>query len=170
MCNGKGSFSRLIYHKARMKKSPPPSARRVFVGSMSDLEYWKCTWLVDILTYCACHPDVEFMFLSKSVWAYEQICNRGIVWPANTMQGLTLEQVPRFGPLFDLMINTPRPYLSIEPILGPICVEPPITVELVIVGGMTGPGAVPVKQEWIDSVKKRVDKDKLYFKGELKGR
>lgn len=43
-------------------------------------------------------------------------------------------------------------FLSVEPLIGPIDDLPLDNIEWVIVGGESGPGARPMKQEWVESI------------------
>lgn len=163
----KTSFSEIKFHPDRMHVNlKNPSV--VFVGSMSDIAYWPKDKTQEIINLCARNIEHVFMFLSKDSTAYS-----GFDWPPNTMQGLTLTLSETKTHIERSLINMTafaRPFLSIEPLLWKI-EELSVNFalfELVIVGAMTGPGAVPVKQEWIDSIKGSVPKHKLYFKKNLK--
>jgi len=46
-------------------------------------------------------------------------------------------------------------FLSIEPLLGPISRLPLSNIEWVIVGGESGPGARPMKEEWVRIIRER---------------
>jgi protein gp37 len=58
--------------------------------------------------------------------------------------------------------------LSIEPLLGPVAVDVPDEIELVIVGAMTGLGAVKPKAEWIQSCRDHIAPEKLWFKQSIR--
>ena len=105
------------------------------------------------------------MFLSKNPVAYY-----GYDWPSNTMQGLTITG-ENFGLNFtDIVLQKryPRPFLSIEPLLGNIPDADYSRFEKVIVGAMTGPKAVKPELEWVKSIKKNVPADKIYWKNNIK--
>lgn len=166
----KAEYDQIILHEKRFREWPPKAANRVFVGDMSDLQYWRMDWLRRVLEYCAAFPRVEFMFLTKSPAAYLSIYENGIRWPANTMQGVTVERfdnVYTSASLAHCAKWCPRLFVSWEPMLGPAARPFPPQVELVIIGAMTGPGAVPVKPKWIDSAREYVDRDKLYLKNSI---
>jgi protein gp37 len=135
---------------------------------MSDIFYWPREWTQAVVEEVAKHRRHTFMFLSKTPTAYA-----GVEWPANTMQGLTFlcdlvtpelqKQV-----VDDFVGGCPRPYLSIEPILGPLKADVGGACEVVIVGAMSGPRAVRPEQEWVESVKRHVRADKIFWKTNIR--
>jgi protein gp37 len=159
------NFSDIVLYPFRMndiEKLKQPST--IFVGSMSDIEYWNKEWTIQIINECREHSKHKFLFLSKNPTAYS-----GFVWPQNTMQGLTLTCTQSKRNQYDMvssMYFNPHPFLSIEPLLGCLQIIP--TVERVIVGAMTGPGAVKVKPEWIKSIKENISTDIIFWKDSLK--
>ena len=162
----KTQFSEIVFHEDRIDeplKVKKPST--IFVGSMSDVQYWKLEWLCDIFGVCVRAPQHTFMFLSKDRLAY-----MGLSWPENTMQGLTLDcttDAYSQGQAVGWIHACPRPWLSIEPLLGEFYAIPSYC-ERVIVGAMTGPGAVKPKPEWIQSIRDLVPEDKLFWKDNIR--
>lgn len=164
----KTPFSDVVFHPARLlepAKTKKPST--VFVGSMSDIEYWNPLWLLKTLIICAQNPQHTFMFLSKNPKSYN-----GFFWPANSMQGLTLtceQDIKNLVKLTFSMSRQPRAFLSIEPILGTLKGKNVLHIfEKVIVGAMTGPGATIPKPEWIQSVIDNVPKEKIFWKNNIR--
>ena len=155
-------FEEIVVHPERFdepRKVKKPSI--IFVGSMSDVAYWSTKTRIDVINIASNYPQHTFMFLSKNPSAYELD-----EWPKNTMQGLTLltyscYEIQKWH--IEKMEKYPRPYLSIEPILGHLKASVK-KMEKVIVGAMTGPGAVKPKKEWIDRIKKHVPGDKTFWK------
>ena len=161
-------FTEIQYHMDRLvdKDLKSKKPRTVFVGSMSDIAYWHPDCTCAILSICKEHPQHTFMFLSKSPEAYD-----GFDWPENTMQGLTLTSVRTAETTYALvkMLECRRPYLSIEPLMGPVYPRPYYAhMELVIVGAMTGSGAIKPESRWIESIKESVPADKIYWKENIK--
>jgi protein gp37 len=165
----KSPFSDIVFHPQRLKQVEKlKGGEIVFVGSMSDIDYWSGVQVEKIIEVCKMACGTIFMFLSKNPMAYF-----GYKWPPNTMQGLTMtltqtEHCQQENK--SAMMEYRRPFLSLEPLLGTlkITVMPEHQFELVIVGAMTGPGAVPPKQEWIQSIKDNVPAEKIYFKNNIK--
>ena len=156
-------FSETVYHPGRIH-DPSKHAKpcTIFVGSMSDIEFWNHEWTQWILNEVERCPRHTFMFLSKNPRSYG-----AHIWPENTMQGLTMDCTQTRGRQMDLIYQTgyfSRPFLSIEPLLGPLKVKIPLTVEKVIVGFQTGPGAKPPLPEWVQSVKENVPENHVFWK------
>jgi len=126
-----------------------------FVGSISDICFWKPEWMEAVLTVCDGCPQHTFMFLTKDPETYFKH-----KFPKNSWLGCTCEFVWKN----EIMKNyvscmvilskklKHRTYLSLEPLSARVG-EIPKEIELVIVGADTSPGAKPPKQEWIDSIK-----------------
>lgn len=163
----KSPFSEILFHENRLKEIEKLSGgETVFVGSMSDVEYWEPAHIRVIIDRCAMACGTTFMFLSKNPRSY-----LNHPWPKNTMQGLTVEEInhPLQALNVTAMFDFPRPFLSIEPLLGYVYgKQNPDMFELVIVGAMTGPGAVKPKREWIQSVKDNVPLSRIYWKANIK--
>lgn len=158
-------FSNIEFHEGRLlDKVPRVKPSRIFVGSMSDIEYWSNEWTERIIDYCRQNKKHTFMFLSKNAWSYQ-----GFNWPVNTMQGLTITKMT-LNEGIDVvnMFDYPRPFLSIEPLLGNIYGNIRDEFGLVIVGAMTGPKPVIPKKEWIQSIKDHVPAVKIYWKKNIR--
>jgi len=161
-------FTSITYHADRLlepDKLKKPA--RIFVGSMSDIEYWSKISFDIIIDICQGCPQHTFMFLSKNPLSY-----LGFKWPKNCMQGLTVTKADTFEErvYVEIMRDFPRPFLSIEPILGVVNFS---TVhierfEQVIVGAQTGPKKIIPKPEWIQSVQNFVPAEKIYWKSNIK--
>jgi protein gp37 len=143
-------FEKIVFHPERLDQPKKITSHTViFVGSMTDIAYWTIDEKLAVMKVCFECPQHTFMFLSKSPGAY-----MGINIPKNVMCGLTVthindsnyEHVDWFAKVGR------RPFLSIEPILGMVKYSISDRFELVIVGAMTGKGALPHDQSWVDSV------------------
>lgn len=149
----------------------------VFVGSMSDIEYWHRTWVRNVIDYCVMNPTVYFYFLSKNPLSYQ-----GYDWPSNCCLGLTMTLTQTAHAQDEMLIEIlkyPRTFLSIEPLLGSLtasCNHFSLTeFEWIIVGAMTGPGAIKPQPEWIESIGRPrfttnyTIKDKIFWKPSMRG-
>lgn len=160
-------FTTMQFFYDRLKKSPPKNAKRIFVGSMTDFAFWGIEngYTQMVFDYCGSFPEIEFMFLTKNPYAYD---NLNI--PKNVMCGVTFTCAYTFGYLrkqFDVIKKISqfnRPFISIEPLMGLFLPCNLLNVELVICGPMTGKKALPPKDAWIESIINNVPKEKLYFK------
>lgn len=165
-------FSKIQFHPERLQdpfKIKKPS--RIFVGSMSDIEYWEMNYIERILYTVNKCPQHTFMFLSKSSGPY--IAPSLLFgWPPNTMQGITVE-IPN-NPIMVNMIEkisiNPRAFISIEPIAGGLYIPIPEKIELVIVGAETGnrKNKIIPEKDWIHSISDHVPADKIYWKKNIK--
>lgn len=157
----KTPFRNIVFHRERLADKMPKWPSRIFVGSMSDCQYWNINEFYQVLEVCNKNRQHTFMFLSKSEYSY-----KGIYFPDNCMQGVTVTMEGRRGA--NIMEILPRPFLSIEPLLGNLEIRVDESLELVIVGAMTGPGATPPKPEWVQSVKDNVPADKIFWKNNIR--
>jgi protein gp37 len=160
-------FKDIVFFPNRLKDKIPKLSADIFVGSMSDIEYWQPKWVNAILDICNKNHNHVFMFLSKNADSY-----KNFDWPTNTMQGLTITGKEKWEKdLFEVIeiMECPRPFLSIEPLMGSIVgINIPEKIELVIVGAMTGPGAVKPDPFWIECIKKMVPANKIFWKSNIK--
>lgn len=169
----KTNFSDVVFREDRLGQ--PYRIRKpqiIFVGSMSDIEYWDKKDLLKILKVCKDCSHHTFMFLSKHPCSYmsEDFCR--IDWPKNTMQGLTIvknDSVASYEKMSAIIELCPRPFLSIEPLQGEVYFTKAFfRFEKIIVGAMTGPGAIPPEPKWIQSIKMNVPTDKIFWKSNIK--
>ncbi len=138
-------FPKRLVEPYKVKK---PST--IFVGSMTDLCFCNSGTMKTIIDICAHCPEHTFMFLTKDPSYYTEY-----EWPDNTWLGATVTHINSSKSVETceaLMKLENRKFLSIEPILGPVN-NVPKEIELVIVGAMTGPGAIKPQKEWIESIK-----------------
>ena len=162
----KTPFSEIQYHPERLLDKMPKKPSRIFVGSMSDCEYWTKEAWKDILLVCENNPKHTFMFLSKNIASYNDL-----KFPDNCMQGITItgNDWSRDVHNTTFLFSLPHPFISIEPLMGGDLQGMPIfDAELVIVGAMTGPGATPPKPEWAQSIKDNVPAEKIYWKNNIR--
>lgn len=77
-------------------------------------------------------------------------------WPENLWMGVSVENADYVPRVRDLQ-RTPAAvrFLSIEPLLAPIPRLPLAGLHWVIVGGESGPGARPMKPEWVRTIRDR---------------
>jgi len=154
-------FSEIVVHEDRLEDLMPRKPSYIFVGSMTDLEYWPDYAVREILQACRYHVEHTFLFLSKNPMSYY-----GVTWPPNTMQGVTItchgdDMELQYRVMLGIR-SAPRPFLSIEPLLGVLRIK--VRDMQVIVGKMTGPGAVAPRREWVQSIKDNVPAKNIYWK------
>jgi protein gp37 len=171
----KGNFDNICFYPKVLQQAQkkldklPPS--KIFIDIMTDNEYWPIEYWKVIYEFAKYNPNHTFMLLSKSVKGYAKTFyhlynNR----PDNLWYGLTISKYTheeyRAVNRLEYWKNT---FLSVEPIQGPFnrtCRN----VDLVIVGAMTqmgGSNIIP-KKEWIDSIKRFVPEEKIFWKENIK--
>lgn len=161
-------FNKPVYFNQRLKQRFKAGSN-VFVGSMSDIEYWNKTWIMNVIDYCNMNPMVYFYFLSKNPMAYY-----GFDWPSNCCLGLTMTLTQTSHgqrEMVDAMMTYRGNglFLSIEPLLGCLSQEHSLLgrFDWIIVGAMSGQGAVNPRKEWVDSIK-RLRLDNVFWKPSMK--
>lgn len=127
----------------------------IFVNSMSDL-FHKDTPLefikrvFDVMERASWH---RFQVLTKRSERLLELS--GILpWPKNVWMGVSVENADYTGRIDDLRrTGASVKFLSVEPLLGPIPEMNLRGIDWVIVGGESGPGARPMKPEWVEEIR-----------------
>lgn len=131
--------------------------RRVFVNSMSDLfhkdvplEFIQRAF--DVMNRC---PQHAFQILTKR----PELAARhaaALNWSANIWMGTSVENALVVHRMIDLLrIPAQVRFLSVEPLLGPLPRLPLTGIHWVIVGGESGPGARPMKPQWVRQIREQ---------------
>lgn len=129
--------------------------RRIFVNSMSDLFHEDIP--VDFI-------ERVFFTMQKASWHTFQILTKRserllslspvLPWPSNVWQGVTVENEKVISRIDDLrQTSTKTKFLSCEPLIGPLNDLNLKNIDWVIVGGESGLGARPIKEEWVKSIR-----------------
>jgi protein gp37 len=127
----------------------------IFVDSMSDLF----------------HPDVPIEFIQavfsvvrRATWHTFQVLTKRsqrlaelaprINWPPNVWMGVSVENQDYTFRITHLkQTRAAVKFLSLEPLLGPLFDLDLRGIDWVIVGGESGPGARPIKEEWVIDIR-----------------
>ena len=126
-------------------------SRRVFVNSMSDLFHdavpnsfiKSCFWTMRLA------GQHQFYILTKRSERLYSIKD-DLDWWDNIWMGVSVETVDYLYRIDHLRATGAAiKFLSIEPLLGPIPDIDLTDIDWVIVGGESGPGARPIKEEWV---------------------
>lgn len=139
--------------------------RVIFVNSMSDLF----------------HADVPLPFIQRVFTTMEQCrqhtfqvltkrserlleVSAQLPWPSNVWMGVSVENADVVERVRDLQqVPAAVRFLSIEPLIGPIEALPLDGIHWAIVGGESGPGARPMKREWVESIHRQCRAAKVPF-------
>ncbi len=130
----------------------PKKPSIIFVNSMSDIIHWEPSWSEKVLTRIAKYPQHIFLFLTKDPFIYWTN-----VWlrprSANVWRGFTATNDKEMIERQAVMEGFPRVWCSAEPLLGSIESVDASLVKWLVVGAMTGAGAIAPRDEWIDAIK-----------------
>jgi len=141
--------------------------RIIFVNSMSDLFHEEVPLsfiqrVFDVMQECAQHT---FQVLTKRPERLVETAGK-LPWPPNVWIGTSVENA-RYIERVRLLQRLGRPavrFLSCEPLLGPLPRLPLRNIDWVIVGGESGPGARPMRKEWVRQIKDQCEmKDVPFF-------
>jgi protein gp37 len=139
--------------------------RLIFVNSMSDLFHrdvptqfiQRC---FDVMRRASQHT---FQILTKRPERAVELSS-GLLWPANIWMGTSVESAEYVNRIHFLkLIPACVRFLSIEPLLGPIPDLPLEGIHWVIVGGESGPGARPMRREWVVDIRDRCVRQDVPF-------
>lgn len=131
--------------------------RVIFVNSMSDLFHKDVP--LDYIKRCFAVMEEAsqhtFQVLTKRP---ERVAEIGaeLPWPANVWMGTSIENADYLWRVRALReVPAQVRFLSVEPLLGPIPRLPLKGIHWVIVGGESGPGARPMKVEWVRQIREQ---------------
>jgi len=139
--------------------------QRIFVNSMSDLfhkdvpaEYVASVF--DVMNRAHWH---EFQVLTKRSDRLLELSPL-LDWTPNIWMGVSVEN-EKYTFRTDHLRETGAAvkFLSIEPLLGPVENLRLRGIDWVIVGGESGPGARPMKREWVTSIRRQCRTAKVAF-------
>jgi protein gp37 len=142
--------------------------RNIFVNSMSDLFHEKVPleYIQEVFAVMAKAHWHRFQVLTKRTKRLVEVSGQ-LEWSKNIWMGVSVEDhyvMDRIGDLKS--VPAAIRFLSLEPLIGPV---PDIIlqgIDWVIVGGESGPGARPMKEEWVTSIYKatRASNVPFFFK------
>jgi len=129
----------------------------IFVNSMSDLFHEKVPeeFIRAVFrTMEQAHWHV-FQVLTKRAERLLKIAST-LPWPPNVWMGVSVETARYYFRIHCLQrVPAHIRFISCEPLLGPLENLPLQGIHWVIVGGESGPGARPLKKEWVLSIKEQ---------------
>lgn len=137
----------------------------VFVNSMSDLFHEDVPLsfiqrVFETMTNC---PQHTFQILTKRSSRLLTL-SEYLPWPNNVWMGVSVEDKNVLHRVHDLVqVPASIRFLSCEPLIGPLDSLPLSKIHWVIVGGESGPGARPMKMEWVESILQQCTKHDVAF-------
>jgi len=127
----------------------------IFVNSMSDLFHEEVpeAFIQRVFETMRQANWHQFQILTKRSERLLEL-NANLDWPPNVWMGVSVEN-QRFTHRIDHLRQTQAQlkFLSLEPLLGPLTSLDLAQIDWVIVGGESGPGARPMRPEWVSSIK-----------------
>ncbi len=127
----------------------------IFVNSMSDLFHDRVPEeyilrVFDVMRRAHWH---RFQVLTKRSERLRALSDR-LEWPPNVWMGVSVESAAYRHRIDDLVQAGARvKFLSLEPLLGPLPDLDLTGIDWVIVGGESGPGARPMRPEWVTDIR-----------------
>ncbi len=129
--------------------------RFVFVNSMGDLFHEEVPFIFIQRVFEVMNntPRHTYQLLTKRADRLVELAS-DLKWPRNVWMGVTAEDKERLYRV-DKLRSVPAKvkFLSIEPLLGPLPDLNLNEIDWVIVGGESGPGARPMKREWVIEIR-----------------
>lgn len=125
--------------------------RFVFVDSMSDLfhESIPDEFIQDVFAVMRKARQHRFQVLTKRSERLRNL-SPAIEWAPNIWMGVSIENEEYLYRKQNLIqTGADVKFLSLEPLLGPVPGLELTAIDWVIVGGESGPGARPMKEEWV---------------------
>ena len=147
---------KLVTHKHMLERPLGwRTPQMIFVNSMSDLFHEDVPLafiqkVFDVMRRASWHT---FQILTKRSARLAEL-NAEIEWPANVWMGVSVENND-YAFRIDRLQQTDAHvrFLSLEPLLGPLPNLDLREIDWVIVGGESGPGARPMKKEWVTDIR-----------------
>ena len=172
----KGDYlEKLIHFKptflvSQFEKKLPKKPQRIFVGSMSEIYYWKKEWVRDVLDKILEYPQHIFQFLTKYPEVYEHW-----YWHNNCWLGITITKDEDFirSDGWYKYYGLKNTFISFEPLLGEIHIPNIkfLNPNWVIIGAETGnrKGKVIPNLDWVLNIVRYCEHNKIpvYIKDNL---
>jgi protein gp37 len=129
--------------------------RLIFVNSMSDLFHERVPLEFIKLVFDVMRetPQHTYQVLTKRAERLEELSPK-LQWPENVWMGVSVES-EAYASRIDCLRRTRAKikFLSLEPLLGPLDGLELDGIDWVIAGGESGPGARPMRKEWVRSIR-----------------
>lgn len=129
--------------------------RLIFVNSMSDLfhEHVPLSFIERVFSTMRSTPQHTYQILTKRAERLEELSAK-ISWPPNVWMGVSVESRAYWSRVSHLRkVPAAVRFLSLEPLLGSLAPLSLRGIDWVIAGGESGPGARPMKVEWVRQIR-----------------
>jgi protein gp37 len=139
--------------------------RVIFVNSMSDLFHDEVPldYIRQVFNVARRAPQHIFQVLTKRSKRLKRLADK-LTWPENLWMGVTVERQEYVYRIKDLRTTAAAiKFLSLEPLLGPLTGLDLTDIDWAIVGGESGPGARPMKAEWVRGIRRQCEVQDVRF-------
>jgi protein gp37 len=129
--------------------------RLIFVNSMSDLFHdgVPLAFIQKVFKVMEETPQHTYQVLTKRAERLEEVSKK-LRWPDNVWMGVSVESADYLFRIDHLRRTKAKTkFLSLEPLLGPLERMDLRGIDWAIAGGESGPGARPMPQEWVRSIR-----------------
>jgi protein gp37 len=139
--------------------------QRIFVNSMSDLFHEDVpsdfiSLVFDVMRRAHWH---EFQVLTKRAERLESLSS-SLKWTPNIWMGVSVENAQYTSRIACLRrTGAVVKFLSVEPLIGPVGEMDLAGIHWVIAGGESGPGARPMKREWVVDIRRQCRAARVAF-------
>ena len=141
------------------------NGKLIFVNSMSDLfqDNVPISFVEKVFDTIRETPRHTYQALTKRADLLSEASSK-LYWPTNLWMGVSVEN-QKYKDRIDLLRKTEAhvKFLSLEPLLGPLGKLDLSGIDWVIAGGESGPGARPVKIEWIRDIRDQCIDQRVAF-------
>jgi len=127
----------------------------IFVNSMSDLFHEEIPeeFVQEVFSVMRKAHWHQFQVLTKRSERLLELASQ-IDWPENVWMGVSVENADYSFRIDHLrQTNAHIKFLSLEPLLGPLSNLDLENIDWAIVGGESGPGARPIRKEWVTEIR-----------------
>jgi protein gp37 len=141
------------------------SSQTIFVNSMSDLFHENVPRefiekVFSVMNYADWH---RYQILTKRSERLLEL-DHFLSWASHIWMGVTVETDDQISRIDHLRSTHARlKFLSLEPLLGALPNLDLAGIDWVIVGGESGPGARPMREEWVLEIKNQCLKSRVPF-------
>lgn len=139
--------------------------RLVFVNSMSDLfhENVPLEFIRRVFSTMIATPQHTYQILTKRSQRLKELAPE-LAWPSNVWMGVSVEDARVVDRIDDLRtVPATVRFLSCEPLIGPLENLNLEGIHWVIVGGESGPGARPMRSEWVQAIRRQCRMARIPF-------
>jgi protein gp37 len=137
----------------------------IFVNSMSDLFHKSVPsdFIVKVFDTMKRAHWHTFQVLTKRSDRLESLAPY-LAWPENVWMGVSVETPRYISRIRDLSrVPSAVRFLSLEPLLAPMPKLPLRSIDWVIVGGESGPGARPMQTAWVEQIRRQCEEREISF-------